>query len=248
MNFSSNLQFPSTKAIYISAFALSILGGILYNSDWNTLRFQNNLGTQWKDIFTMYAFIIVAIERSAAVWVGIRRNEMSETWKARVRRLDELFEEKGDKEATIKNLSSVELFTFYKREFKISEKLDKDNILINPLEEPSGVDDEPDRIYKSKTRGYLRQVRLMYSYQFDQYKRETNDRIAKTVFIVGLILSVVGLSLLNDLINVTFQDKDLLQRLLYRITDIFITGGLLGGGSVGLTKLFNSINNVLSKK
>lgn len=244
------------KKVFTTGAAIIAVGAILYSLKfWGIITIKVDLISTWNDVMTKYIFIIVAIERAAAVWIGIKRNKMQDTWKSRVARLDELFTtSETHKEGMIANLRQAELASLYSQESSIIDKLDPppNGKLIQPAEEGSNADEDDNttKVYKSKARGYLRQVRLIYTYRYEQYLRETNNKIAQTVFISGLVLSAIGLSFLNDILDIkSLNSSGLLYQVqlgAYRIADIFITGGLIGGGSVGLTKLFDTINSFMS--
>lgn len=244
-----NEKFPTPKQVYIMATVMAIAGTWVYAvMDWNSFNVKPDLASTWQDIFTKYIFIIVGIERAAAVWVGIKRNEAAEKWKARVSRMNEMFASTEVTQAPIDHYSKPELESSFEQEKSIVERehMDPNGTLKAPKAGQSAGD------YKETAKGYLRQLRVKYIYRYEQFKRETNDKIAKVVFLGGIGFAVLGLSFLGDIIDTSSIDTELdeskFQMALYHLGDILITGGLLGGGSVGLTKFFDSINSFMGKK
>lgn len=244
-----NEKFPTPKQVYIMAAVMALAGTLVYPwLQWSNFSIKPNLANSWQDIFTKYIFIIVGIERAAAVWVGIQRNESTEKWKARVTRMNELFTSSEVKPAPINSFSQPELKSSFKQEKSIVERdhMDPSQTLTEPHDKQS------EEAYKKTALGYLRQLRVKYIYRYEQFKRETNDKIAKAVFLGGLGFAILGLSFLGDIIDISSLDPALngyeYQKALYHLGDILITGGLLGGGSVGLTKLFDTLNSFMGNK
>ena len=57
-------------------------------------------------------------------------------------------------------------------------------------------------------------------------------------YVLGFIISMIGIRALEPLVDSgTFQNLGEVQQNMFRMVDIFITGGLLAGGSDGIHKI-----------
>ena len=64
---------------------LVVVGSILYASNWFTVvGVSENLAELGTDVFLKYLFIVVAVERAAAVFVGMLRDQSKVDWSLRI--------------------------------------------------------------------------------------------------------------------------------------------------------------------
>ena len=77
-----------------------------------------------------------------------------------------------------------------------------------------------------------------------RYKGETSRRAFLVGITAGILVAVVGVRVLHPLMDADFE-LDGLQGLAFDSLDIFITGGLLGGGSDGIHKAVSVITDFL---
>jgi hypothetical protein len=71
-----------------------------------------------------------------------------------------------------------------------------------------------------------------------QFKRTTRIISMWTGFILGMVVALAGIRALFPLVDArAFRNIPAVQQSLFRLLDVFITGGLLAGGSDGIHKL-----------
>lgn len=68
------------------------------------------------------------------------------------------------------------------------------------------------------------------------YRLETQSISLRVSFIVGIAVSAMGIRILGELVDIP-QDIGLSQKNLFNLVDIFITAGVLAGGSDGIHQL-----------
>ena len=235
--------------IFIISFIIAIVGAWLFaGKSWGVFSFKEDLASNWNDIFTKFIFIIVALERASSVWTGLYRNKTKRTWDRRVKRVRELLD------APKKELSLADLKMSYNREKLIIDKY-KDQEGFLGIDEPGDGKDEHGKYNKELEKddllAYLRMTKHVYEFKRTIYEEITYEITTRIVFCGGIALSIIGLSLFKDIIDVDSIDSNMAghfsQMFSYRFADIVVTGGLLGGGSKGLSVLMNTMNQFFNK-
>lgn len=69
--------------------------------------------------------------------------------------------------------------------------------------------------------------------------------VTRIVFFAGIVLASFGLSIFGDLLSMANLESQY-QIGLLRISDILVTGDLLGGGSAGLNLVANKVSDYIS--
>lgn len=231
--------------LFVICILLILIGAYQFSSDrWGIFSFKTDLASNWTDVFTKYFFIIIAMERAAAVWVGITRNKDKRGWDRRINRLRELIEIKKD------DIDLILLKQAYSREKKIIDEI-KENDKEQKKKTFLGIDDPEDKNSKEELMSYLRITKQIYEFKRTKYEETTYRLITRIVFAGGIILAILGLSIFNDIIETRSLDPDLeghvSQMFFYRTGDILVTGGLLGGGSKAFSVFINTLDSVFNR-
>lgn len=250
----TSLQNTRRKRISLIGSILVIVLAIISalcteDCQWIILRFKEDLASNWTDIFTKYFFIIVALERAVAVWVGVTRGVDNKAWKKRVDRLRGLFNRTNENPLTL-----VELRRVYSREKKIIDDIQNKDSSNSFLGNPDPyVVNESDSLSEEKERdmliAYLRVTLQIYEFKLSKFEEQSSALTTKLVFFGGLILAIVGISIVGDIIDASDLEAcdGCFQFYLYRGVDIVITGGLMGGGSRGFSLFINTLKQVFQK-
>lgn len=232
----------------IFTFAIVTAGSILFSINrFTVLGVNENLSELGADVFLKYLFIVVAVERAAAVFVGMFRSKNKVDWALRINRIGEILQ-KEDPPATV-------LKQVHARETRLIRQLIKGDVI-------GEIEDIPSQPTNEDYVGYLTSAKHAYEFQRARYNSTSNRYVARSVFFVGIILATLGLSIFNDLLqnmnmvsimkdqisNGTLSESGLIwQTGLLRFSDIVITGGLLGGGSAGLNAIATKVTEFLNK-
>ena len=199
---------------------------------YSPVSVNENLAEVGADLFWKYFALVVAVERAAAVFVGMFRNQKRVDWSLRINRISEVLQ--------MENPSSAILKQVHAREQRLIKKLENSRTIAT-------IDAVPAAANENDYLGYLTLAKHAYEFQRARFNSVSNRYVARVVFCVGIILAALGLSLFQDL----FQNSEsvpvpAVHRALLRFADIFVTGGLLGGGSAGLnavaTKVAENVN------
>lgn len=240
-------NFQPLPWLIITGFIV-ILGSFLFANSWFTVfGVRENLVELGGDVFLKYLFIVVAVERAADVFVGMYREQGEVDWTLRINRIREVLQKD--------NLSIEVLKQVYTREHRLITHLEKAEII-------GKIDDVPQNPSIQDYVGFLTSAKQSYEFQRARFNSISNRYVARIVFFVGIILATLGLSIFQDIL----QNLDLVavmgnkienhgltktgllwQTGFMRFADIMVTGGLLGGGSVGLNSLSNRVTNFLNK-
>ena len=185
------------------------------------------------DVFFKYTVLVVAVERAAAVFVGIGRNQNNVDWSLRIHRINEVLQKENPPTSVLKQV--------YARERRVINRLMEKGLTT--------IDDVPDSPTKDAYIGYLTSAKHAYEFQRARFESVTNSYVASVVFVVGVILAALGLSLFQDLFHNPEQIRQFSewQGGFLRLADIFVTGGLLGGGSAGLNAMANKVTVFLNR-
>ena len=235
--------------ILVISIIVAIAGAWLFaGQSWGVFSFKKDLASNWNDIFTKFIFIIVALERASSVWTGLYRNKMKRTWDRRVKRVRELID------TPKKDLSLADFKMSYNREKLIIDGL-KDQEGFLGIDKPGDGKDKNGKynieLEKDDLLAYIRMTKQVYEFQRTIHEEITYEITTRIVFCGGVALSMIGLSLFNDIIDIESLKGNLTghfsQMFGYRFADIVVTGGLLGGGSKGLSVLMNTMNQFFNK-
>ena len=225
-----------------------LVGSVLYSFNrFTVVSVNENLSDIGPDVFLKYLFIIVAVERAAAVFVGFSRGQKKVDWSLRINRISEVLQKDSPHTAVLKQV--------YAREHRLVKQLEQSNTI-------GTIDDVPEYATDEAYLGYLTSAKHAYEFQRAQFDSITNRYVARIVFFAGIILATLGLSIFQDL----FQCMDLVSAMkiqidnnvlvkvgiewqtgLLRFSDILVTGGLLGGGSAGLNTIATKMTEFLNK-
>lgn len=226
-----------------------VVASIFVGQGLISIKIDPDLTTKGTSFLLTYFFLIAAIERASAVFVGIQRNPEQKTWQSRVARLTSLLDVEDDSKIDINKLRRT-----YTREKSIIDKLEKENKII-PVE--NVPDDQPS---VAEYVGYLTTVKQVYQFKLTAYNAETTKLVTRMVFVAGIFMAGVGLSIMEDILvpGPTSSCTDLwtclqtakvpqIQQTALRLGDIIITGGLIGGGSKSFNSFLNTIDQYMNK-
>ena len=197
---------------------------------FNVVGVNTSLSDNGADVFLKYLFIVVAVERAAAVFVGITQKQNRIDWTLRIKRLNEVLQSDNPHLSTLQQV--------YAREHKLIDELERAEL----IGEIGKVTDNDDR---EKHIGYLTSVKHIYEFQKAQFDSVANRYVSRIVFFSGMALALVGLSVFADLIVVSEEIAGY-QLWFLKVSDILVTGGLLGGGSAGLNVLANKVSDSMA--
>ena len=184
------------------------------------------------DVFGKYLVLVVAVERAAAVFVGMFRNQNKVNWGLRIDRITEVLGQEDAPAAVLKQVHA--------REGRLIGKLEAGGVIAR-------IDDLPESPEADDYRGYLTSAKHAYEFQRARFNSVSNRYIALVVFVVGITLAALGLSVFQDVFQQTPAPGPI-QAALLRLADIFVTGGLLGGGSAGLNAVVTKVTDHVNRK
>ena len=234
--------------LVIFSVSIVVACSILYaNNIFTVVNVNDNLTKLGADIFLKYLFIIVAVERAAAVFVGISRNQSKVDWSLRINRINEILQKENPSVAVLKQI--------YAREHRLTTKLEQKNII-------GKIEDVPNNPIDQDYLGFLTSTKHAYEFQRARFNSVSNNYVSRIVFFAGIILATVGISVFQDLLQdmnlVTAMEEEIKsgalvktglawQSGLLRLADILVTGGLLGGGSTALNAIANRVTEFMNK-
>ena len=212
--------------------AVGVMSALLYAIDAYLLLDANpRLSEILFEVLGKYLVLVVALERAATVFIGIFRSHNRIHWTVRINRISEVL---GQENAPTEVLRQA-----FKREHQVIEDI-KDRTSDDAIDD---VQEEEDDDYL----GYLSAAKHTYEFQRARFYSSSKRDVALIVFVAGVVLAALGLSLFQDV----FQQPSApsaVQAGLLRLADIFITGGLLGGGSAGLNAVIAKVSEYTSKR
>ena len=179
-----------------------------------------------------YLALVVAVERATNVFIGMARNQNKAHWAVRINRISEVLGQENAPTAVLRQA--------FNRERWLVKNLEERSIIAK-------IDNVPKAAGKDDYRGYLSSAKHAYEFQRAQFHSVSNRYVSLAVLVVGVILAALGLSLFRDVFQQT-PAPSAVQAGFLRIADIFITGGLLGGGSAGLNSLIAKVSDYTSRK
>ncbi|MDO6687050.1 MULTISPECIES: hypothetical protein [unclassified Agarivorans] len=202
-------------AVFI--FVTSLIAAFYWGyKDIHFLVVNPELSDKGSDIFLKYLFIVVAVERAAAVFVSNYRNRKVADWTLRISRIKETL---SDESQHLNVLKMV-----FEREIQVAQKV-LDKQMVDLLIPPEDNADE--------YRAALLCIKHSYEFSLARHQSTCNRDVTFFVFISGIVLASLGLSILSD-VMMNLTEICGIHGHLIRIADVLITGGLLGGGSAGL--------------
>ena len=214
-------------------FGVGVIGAYQYAANAYILldasQEPSNVGV---DVFGKYLAIVVAVESLAAVFVGMFRDQSRIDWSGRIKSINKVLEKENTPIERLKNA--------FERERRQIERLKEHSIIVS-------IDDVPKKPVKDDYCGYLWAAKHAYEYELAEFDSVSNRYVALSVFVAGIILAALGLSLFRDVFQQT-QAPSAAQAGLLRVFDIFITGGLLGGGSASLNAVITKVSDYMNKK
>ena len=243
----TDARFPQKELATITIL-VALACTYLFSTDYFTvLQVNPELSKLGGDVFLKYLFIVIAVERAAAVFVGNYRSQSKVDWVLRINRLNEIVHMDNPPIAVLKQV--------YARENKLVTSLANEGKIIP-------IDEVPKSPTNEDYLGYLMSVKHIYEFQRARYNSLSNKYVMRIVFFVGIILAALGLSIFQDI----FLTIDLVEAMkaqieaktisaqglewqtgFVRLADIIITGGLLGGGSAGLNAMATKTSEFLNK-
>ena len=240
--------------VFLVVVAICLIGAFLSSKGgWRLIQVNDLLAENWNDIFLKYFFIIIAVERAAAVFVGVSRNQNKRKWEKRIKRVREVLD--MDKSS----LSVPELYTVYQREAKIITSFEeqKKNGDFLGIAEPTLTTQTGKKTLANtqeninELKAYLQATKNVYEFKAAVYEENTSAQLTRFVFLGGIVISAVGLSIFNDIFDATALETNkegfLSQYFFYRLNDIVVTGGLLGGGSKSFNVFVETLNKTFER-
>jgi hypothetical protein len=117
-------------------------------------------------------------------------------------------------------------------------KQDKMNIL-------SAIKRNPKRIFK---KGGVTMTIDTATADIERYKAETKTIAIRIAFILGIIISALGIRAVQPLVDpAVFKSLTNLQKALFAGMDTLVTGALLGSGSKGMHEVIEAVLNTVEK-
>ncbi len=225
------------------ALLLCLIGSILYSNDaFSTIAIDPELSTKGTDVFLTYIFVVVALERATAVYLRIYRNKGKKNFEKRIARISATIGYDAKKPEYNEKLRSsylkeAPLFLTFKSK---DPTVHQPTLPVNPPEEGDALD----KVKNEKLLSYFQMILEGYEYKLEDYENGTQRRAARFVFLGGVLMAIMGLSIFDDLLIIS-QNMQYGQSLLYKLLDILVTGGLIGGGSQSFAMLISTTNSLL---
>jgi hypothetical protein len=145
-----------------------VVGSILYaNNFFTVVDVNQKLVERGADVFLKYLFIIIAIERAAAVFVGMLRNEGKVDWSLRINRLNEVLQKENPSKAVLEQI--------YSREHRLVTKLEHEEI-IGVISDVPRTPSEQDYV------GFLTSTKHAYEFQRARFNSVSNRYVSRIVF------------------------------------------------------------------
>lgn len=244
---------PTILFLFIIIIIAVLIGGAMYCYECvELLKVRNDLTKNILDVLTKYLIIVIAIERSAYIYVNISRRSVEKKWLNRIDRVSRAINGKDimDASGVVTNVVNK---TFIKLIYK------KENVILNELDDKTTIKPDPlntdangnvaNNVNIEDVKGYLDAVIQIYKFKLSDHQTLTRRYVSRIVFFSGIVLAIFGISILGDLVYLPNMDScNLFQCTGIRIFDILFTGGLIGGGSASFNKLIHAIQSALPSK
>ena len=212
---------------------LTVISAAIYGFKltYPLLGVKDNLLNIGPDVFIKYLVLITAVERAAAVFVNFFRNQNKVDWSLRIDRINEVLQKTNPSIAVLKAV--------YAREHSLIEDLKAKGVIERPIDAVAATQNADEYL------GYLTSAKHVYEFQRGRFNSLNTRYVANIVLLASIGMAALGLSLFNDVFQ-TPQFVRAPQRMLLRLADILVTGGLLGGGSAGLNAVATKLTEVLN--
>jgi hypothetical protein len=123
-----------------------------------------------------------------------------------------------------------------------SKVLADQNLIIDLGKIPNRSSDEDNLL--TATRADLKSVNSA----FTEYSSITKRYALWSSFIMGLVISLVGIRTLITLVTPeSYAALSVLQKNLFTMVDVLVTGGLIAGGSDGIHKILQTFLDLMDK-
>ncbi len=208
--------------------------------DFQIITIKKNLHEIGSDVLLKYLFIVIAVERAVAVLVSMLRSPSQVDWSLRLKRINQIL--------TLENPHIADLQKAYALEKRLLKTLGVPELLgeFQANEPLMGGDTSTQQSIIENYQGYLISVKHIYEFQQARFDAISKRYIDQAVFLAGIVLAVLGVSLFNDLFESIHLASNA-QSWMLKIGDILVTGGLLGGGSAGLNVVANKVSQSIVK-
>jgi hypothetical protein len=161
-------------------------GSILFAlGKFASLGVNENILEVGGDVFLKYVFLIVVVERAAAVFDEIFRNQNKVDWTLRINRINEVLNMESPPTAILEQVHT--------REKRLIDKLVENNELGKI------TDVDPSNPKHNDYLGYLTSAKHAYEWQRARFDSVSIRHVARIVLFVGIVLAALGLSIFNDL-------------------------------------------------
>lgn len=100
---------------------------------------------------------------------------------------------------------------------------------------------DPDNLQRMRREAHAEEDRLTV------YRAETRRIAFRAGTLVGVVVSAIGVRSIGPLLEPNMVIQDSTQYALFTLMDVFLTGGLLGGGSDGIHKVSALITDFLER-
>lgn len=131
---------------------------------------------------------------------------------------------------------------------KEAEALDQE---ISALEKrQSGINDDPNPASTDKQTLIEQLQKDLDNKKSERFEHRAKTRNIATVagLIIGLFISAIGLRILNNFVNLNIPKDRIYQKNLFNLVDVFLTGGLIAGGSDNIHKITEVYRSFIEKK
>ena len=219
----------------VICFAVITFAGLYVIEDFEIIKIKTNLHEIGSDVFLKYLFIVIAVERAVAVLVSMFRSPSKVDWSLRLKRVNQIL--------ALENPHIADLQKAYALEKRLLKTLDVPALLgkFEANQPLTAGDASTQQSIIENYQGYLISVKHIYEFQQARFDAISKRYVDQAVFLSGIILAVLGVSLFNDLFESIHLTSGA-QNWMLKIGDILVTGGLLGGGSAGLNVVANKVS------
>jgi hypothetical protein len=220
------------SSILSAVFGFLLIGALIFFSAFlfpNSVAFQPFGVDDVTRLLTLLALIALFLERALEVFVNTWRGPREEELNNEINNNKRVIEEKkGLRETRIEQPQGILKTT----ETEVSEKPQK-------VKEEVSVETIPAETGKLTAEVNLELTKLKTNEQLlSAYKSQTRKFAMWTALLVGWLISGVGIRSLDALVQpVQGALYSGVQSLLLHVLDVFLTGGLIAGGSDGIHKI-----------
>lgn len=217
-----NEVYKKSFVVVVSVLIVIFIGTMI-SLKWPTIEINPDLSTNAYDILLKYLFIVIVAERSIAVYNIV----MYDSQKLTLRRRIKYFKTKREDFEKLDD-NSKKSYVDMDPMFKARRDEHKDETVSVIYRNLMEIKTSELEVLENKTRRFSMQALLFF----------------------GIIISIAGLSILDDLLNISpdwYANAPVFQVGLLKFIDILITGALIGGGSKSFHQLLSTIQSVLDR-